>query len=142
MHLIKVYIYQVCVLQAIYKDKQKKGDYMSHNLIKGLRINTLRYLIDEGIVFSKENIKRAESSRPINPIATQKIMDWGENAILEAQRLKREGKTNEEIKEKLDFYMEELGLQIYEQYRFQQSIFYSLADIAYKQIGMLAPTTA
>ena len=130
------------MLQAIYKDKQKKGDYMSHNLIKGLRIDTLRYLIDEGIVFSKENIKRAESSRPINPIATQKIMDWGENAILEAQRLKKEGKTNEEIKEKLDFYMEELGLQIYEQYRFQQSIFYSLADIAYKQIGMLAPTTA
>ena len=130
------------MLQAIYKDKQKKGDYMSHNLIKGLRINTLRHLIDEGIVFSKENIKRAESSRPINPIATQKIMDWGENAILEAQRLKREGKTNEEIKEKLDFYMEELGLQIYEQYRFQQSIFYSFADIAYKEIGMLAPSTA
>jgi hypothetical protein len=115
---------------------------MSHNLIKGLRIDTLRHLIDEGIVFSKENIKRAESSRPINPIATQKIMDWGENAVLEAQRLKREGKTNEEVKEKLDFYMEELGLQIYEQYRFQQSIFYSLADVAYKQIGMLAPSTA
>ena len=115
---------------------------MSHNIIKGLRINTLRYLIDEGIVFSKENIKRAESSRPINPIATHKIMDWGENAILEAQRLKREGKTNEEIKEKLDFYMEELGLQIYEQYKFQQAIYYSLADTAYKQIGMLAPSTA
>lgn len=115
---------------------------MSHNLIKGLRADTLRYLVETGIVYSKENTKRSESSRPINPIATQKIMDWGENAILEAQRLKREGKTNEEIKEKLDFYMEELGLQIYEQYKFQQSIFYALADVAYKQIGMLAPSTA
>jgi hypothetical protein len=121
---------------------KKKGDYMSHNLIKGLRADTLRYLVETGIVYSKENTKRSESSRPINPIATQKIMDWGENAILEAQRLKREGKTNEEIKEKLDFYMEELGLQIYEQYKFQQSIFYALADVAYKQIGMLAPSTA
>lgn len=115
---------------------------MSNNLIKGLRINTLRRLIDEGIVYSKENVSRAEGSRVIKPIATQKIMDWGENAVLEAQRLKRDGKTNEEIKEQLDFYMEELGLQIYEQYRFQQSIFYSLADVAYKQIGMLAPSTA
>ena len=130
------------MLQAIYKDKQKKGDYMSHNLIKGLRADTLRYLVETGIVYSKENTKRSESSRPINPIATQKIMDWGENAILEADRLKREGKSDEEIKEKLDFYMEELGLQIYEQYKFQQSIFYALADIAYKQIGMLAPNTA
>ena len=130
------------MLQAIYKDKQKKGDYMSHNLIKGLRADTLRYLVETGIVYSKENIKRSESSRPINPIATQKIMDWGENAILEADRLKREGKSDEEIKEKLDFYMEELGLQIYEQYKFQQAIFYSLADLAYKQIGMLAPSTA
>lgn len=131
-----------CVLQAIYKDKQKKGDYMSHNLIKGLRADTLRYLVETGIVYSKENTKRSESSRPINPIATQKIMDWGENAILEADRLKREGKSDEEIKEKLDFYMEELGLQIYEQYKFQQEIFYALADVAYKQIGMLAPSTA
>ena len=48
----------------------------------------------------------------------------------------------EEIKEKLDSYMEELGLQIYEQYKFQQAIYYSLADTAYKQIGMLAPSTA
>ena len=130
------------MLQAIYKDKQKKGDYMSHNLIKGLRADTLRYLVETGIVYSKENTKRSESSRPINPIATQKIMNWGENAILEADRLKREGKSDEEIKEKLDFYMEELGLQIYEQYEFQKMIFYSLADTAYKQIGMLAPNTA
>ena len=61
---------------------------MSHNLIKGLRADTLRYLVETGIVYSKENTKRSESSRPINPIATQKIMDWGENAILEADRLK------------------------------------------------------
>jgi hypothetical protein len=38
--------------------------------------------------------------------------------------------------------MEELGLQIYEQYKYQQAIYYSLADTAYKQIGMLAPNTA
>jgi hypothetical protein len=61
---------------------------------------------------------------------------------LEAQRLKRIGKSNEEIKEQLDNYMEELGLQIYEQYKYQQAIYYSLADTAYKQIGMLAPNTA
>jgi hypothetical protein len=69
-------------------------------------------------------------------------MDFGENAVLEAQRLKRIGKSNEEIKEQLDNYMEELGLQIYEQYKYQQAIYYSLADTAYKQIGMLAPNTA
>ena len=115
---------------------------MSHNLIKGLRINTLRNLIEQGIIYSKENVSRAEGSRVIKPVATQRIVDWGENAVLEAERLKKLGKTNEEIKKQLDSYMEELGLQIYEQYKFQQAIYYSLADTAYKQIGMLAPTTA
>ena len=96
---------------------------MSYNLIKALRPQTLRMLVEEGIVYSKENTMRAENGRPINPIATQKIMNWGENAIIEAQRMKKQGKSNEEIKEKLDSYMEELGLQIDEQYEYQKSIF-------------------
>jgi hypothetical protein len=115
---------------------------MSHNLIKGLKINTFRHLVETGIIYSKENVNRAEFGRVIKPVATSRIMDFGENAVLEAQRLKRVGKSNEEIKEQLDNYMEELGLQIYEQYKYQQAIYYSLADTAYKQIGMLAPNTA
>jgi hypothetical protein len=115
---------------------------MSHNLIKGLKINTFRHLVETGIIYSKENVNRAEFGRVIKPVATSRIMDFGENAVLEAQRLKRIGKSNEEIKEQLDNYMEELGLQIYEQYKYQQAIYYSLADTAYKQIGMLAPNTA
>jgi hypothetical protein len=115
---------------------------MSHNLIKGLKINTFRHLVETGIIYSKENVNRAEFGRVIKPVATSRIMDFGENAVLEAQRLKRVGKSNEEIKEHLDNYMEELGLQIYEQYKYQQAIYYSLADTAYKQIGMLAPNTA
>ena len=106
---------------------------MSHNLIKGLKINTFRNLVEQGIIYSKENVNRAEYGR---------VMDFGENAVLEAQRLKRVGKSNEEIKKHLDNYMEELGLQIYEQYKYQQAIYYSLADIAYREIGMLAPNTA
>jgi len=115
---------------------------MSHNLIKGLKINTLRNLVEQGIIYSKENVCRAEFGRVIKPVATQRVVDFGENAVLEAQRLKKIGKTNEEIKEQLDSYMEELGLQIYEQYKYQQAVYYSLADIAYREIGMLAPNTA
>jgi hypothetical protein len=56
--------------------------------------------------------------------------------------MNNKGKSKDEIKEHLDSLLEDLGLQIYEQYRFQQAVYYALSDLAYKQIGMLAPQSA
>ena len=115
---------------------------MALDVIKGLRPDTMRYLAKTGIIYSKENTARAERGVQIQTVGTSKIMNYCETAVLDAMRMKKKGKSNEEIKEHLDSLLEELGYQIYEQYRFQQSIYYALSDLAYKQIGMLAPQTA
>ena len=46
------------------------------------------------------------------------------------------------VKEYLDALIGDLGDQIYEQYRFQQLLYYTLSDIAYKEIGRMAPNSA
>jgi hypothetical protein len=112
------------------------------NVIEGLRPNVMKNLVAEGIIYSKENTGRAEHGRPINTVGTTKIMEHGETAVLDAIRMNNKGKSKEEIKEHLDSLLDDLGLQIYEQYRYQQAVYYALSDLAYKQIGMLAPSTA
>ena len=115
---------------------------MALDVIKGLRPSIMKNFVEEGIIYSKENTGRAEHGRPINTVGTSKIMDFGETAVLDAIRMNNKGKSKDEIKEHLDSLLDELGLQIYEQYRFQQAVYYALSDLAYKQIGMLAPNTA
>lgn len=115
---------------------------MSYGIIKGIRRKVFTALEEDGFITSKENTKRFESKRPIQPLATRKIHDWCEDSILTANRMLKEGKTDEEVKEYLDSLIGDLGDQIYEQYKFQQLLYYSLADVAYKQIGMLAPNSA
>ena len=115
---------------------------MALDVINGLRQKIMRNFVEEGIIYSKENTARAEHSRPINTIGTSKIMNYCETAVMDAINMKKKGKSNEEVKEYLDSLLEDLGLQIYEQYRFQQAVYYALSDLAYKQIGMLAPQSA
>ena len=115
---------------------------MALDVIRGLRQKIMKNFVEEGIIYSKENTARAEHSRPINTIGTSKIMDYCETAVMDAINMKKKGKSNEEVKEYLDTLLEDLGLQIYEQYRFQQAVYYALSDLAYKQIGMLAPQSA
>lgn len=115
---------------------------MALDVIKGLRPNIMKGLVKEGIIYSKENTGRAEHGRPINNVGTTKIMNYCETAVLDAIRMNNKGKSKDEIKEHLDSLLEDLGLQIYEQYRFQQAVYYALSDLAYKQIGMLAPQSA
>lgn len=115
---------------------------MALDVIKGLRPSIMRGLVEEGIIYSKENTGRAEHGRPINTVGTTKIMNYCETAVLDAIRMNNKGKSKDEIKEHLDSLLEDLGLQIYEQYRFQQAVYYALSDLAYKQIGMLAPQSA
>lgn len=115
---------------------------MALDVIKGLRQKIMKNLVAEGIIYSKENTARAEHSKPINTVGTSKIMNYCETAVLDAIRMNNKGKSKDEIKEHLDTLLEDLGLQIYEQYRFQQAVYYALSDLAYKQIGMLAPQTA
>ena len=102
----------------------------------------MRGLVEEGIIYSKENTVRAEHGKPINYVTTSKIMNYCETAVVDAINMKKEGKSKDEIKEHLDSLLEDLGLQIYEQYRYQQAVYYALSDLAYKQIGMLAPQSA
>jgi len=115
---------------------------MTLDVIKGLRPSIMKSLVKDGIIYSKENSGRAEHGRIINAVSTGKIMNYCETAVLDAIRMNNKGKSKDEIKEHLDSLLEDLGLQIYEQYRFQQAVYYALSDLAYKQIGMLAPQTA
>ena len=115
---------------------------MPLGVIKKLKPKTMRFLVETGIIHSKENTERAEKGVAAVPVGNQKLLDYCENAVFDAMRMKEEGKSNEEIQEHLDSLLEELGYHIYEQYRFQKEIYYALSDLAYRQIGMLAPTTA
>ena len=115
---------------------------MALNVIKKLRPDTMRMLVEEGIILSKENTDRAKRGVRIQSVGNEKIMNYCETAVLNAINMKKKGKSDEEVKEHLDSLLEELGYQIYEQYRYQQQIYYSLSDLAYRQIGMLAPSTA
>ena len=115
---------------------------MTLGVIKQLRPKTMRYLVEQGIIHSKENTERAERGVGAVPVGNTKLMDYCEHAVLDAINMKEKGKSNEEIKEHLDSLLKELGYHIYEQYRFQQEIYYALSDLAYRQIGMLATSTA
>ena len=115
---------------------------MAYDVIKGLRPSIMKNFVEEGIIYSKENTGRAEHGRPINTVGTSKIMNYCETAVLDAIRMNNKGKSKDEIKEHLDSLVKDMGYQIYEQYRFQQAVYYTLSDLAYKQIGMLAPQSA
>ena len=115
---------------------------MPLGVIKKLKPNTMRDLVETGIIHSKENTERAKRGVGAIPVGNTKLIDYCEHAALDAIRMKKRGHSDEKIKEHLDSLLEELGYQIYEQYRFQQQIYYQLSDLAYRQIGMLAPSTA
>ena len=115
---------------------------MALNVIKKLRPDIMRTLVEQGIINSKENTERAEHGRAINVVSTSKIMNYCETAVVDAINMNKDGKSKDEIKEHLDSLVKDMGYQIYEQYRFQQAVYYALSDLAYKQIGMLAPQSA
>lgn len=115
---------------------------MPLGVIKKLKPNTMRGLVETGIIHSKENTERAKRGVEAIPVSNTKLIDICEHAVLDAIRMKRKGDSDEEIKKHLDSQLEELGFHIYEQYRFQQQIYYALSDLAYRQIGMLASGSA
>ena len=115
---------------------------MALNVIKKLRPDIMRSLVELGIINSKENTGRAEHGRPINVVSTSKIMNYCETAVVDSINMNKDCKSKDEIKEHLDSLVKDMGYQIYEQYRFQQAVYYALSDLAYKQIGMLAPQSA
>ncbi len=115
---------------------------MSYGIITGLRRKVFKALEEDGFITSAENTKRFESKRPIQTISSRKVHTWCEEAIFASRRMLKEGKTEEEVKEYLDALIGDLGDQIYEQYKFQQLLYYTLSDIAYKGIGRMAPNSA
>jgi|DEB0MinimDraft_4_1074332.scaffolds.fasta_scaffold13498_3 DNA-binding transcriptional regulator YhcF (GntR family) len=115
---------------------------MAFNVIPNIKRKIFESLMQDGMITSVENTKRYESNRPVQVISTQKIQNWTETAIHEVASMKKKGKSNEEIKAHIDSYVDDLGQQISEQYEFQKALYYIYADMAYKQIGQLAPTSA